>query len=260
MDFPLPCSGNKPACLKSGMKVWTMTLLATIAIVLAIPVAQANRELQAEDVLYCPALELPEPVRQELQQIVHERQELARSITAEDFCAVATPFGIRVDLPEKVVQWRAEECRRVRALIPSAAIAAVEAFAESIREQSEDYERRYPLKQQFALELTKAVRQEGQGKVLLLDLSVPTESSGYTLVHELAEEAQGKLVIRVTLVRPSYYLVRDKESSPEKIRARITYAGLPKAVEIWTRAIDQTLPLNVSFQRLGTMPIISQGS
>lgn len=111
------------------------------------------------------------------------------------------------------------------------------------------------MKQQLGVGLTQSVRKEGEEKVLQMDLSVSTESSGYTLLHECVEEEQGKLVIRVTLVRPSHYEVRDKQPAPSELKAQITQAGLPKTVEIWTRTIDEALPLSVGFKRVGSVPM-----
>jgi hypothetical protein len=234
------------------LRVFTLSLMAAL---LAVPARAAEVELQAEDALHCPGAELPEETRRQLAALVEERKALARSITIEDFSMVPTLFGVRIDLPEEVVAWRAKESERVRQLVPASTLERIEAFAVEVRDRSSEFERRYPLKQNLGVGLTKSVRKNGEEKILEMDLSVTTESSDYKISHECVVEEDGKLLLKVTLVRPSHYAVMDKEPAPSELKAQISQSGLPKSVEIWTRTIDETLPLSLAFKRVGSVPL-----
>jgi hypothetical protein len=241
-----------------SLKPVLMTL-ATLAIALVPWTLSAELELQAEDVLYCPNVEIPSSAREELLKLVSERQQLARNISAEDFSITSTPFGMRIELPEAVIVWRKSESSRVRALVSDNILHQVEMFAADVREQSSDFERKYPLRQQLGVGLTQSMGIEGGEKVLKVDLSVPASSTEYKMVHETSTE-EGKLVIRVTLVRPSQHTLINKEPAPSEFKAQVTHASVPTSVEIWTRTIDETLPLSVKFTRVGEIPLSSSGS
>jgi hypothetical protein len=158
-------------------------------------------------------------------------------------------------MPEKMLAWQAKESRRVRQLVPPSALKRIEAFAIEVRDRSREFEERYPLKQQWGVGLTKSVRKNGEEKILELELSVTAESSDYKIFHECVAGEDGKLVLKVTLVRPSKYMLMDKEPAPSELKAHISQSGLPKSVEIWTRTIDETLPLSLAFKRVGSMPV-----
>jgi hypothetical protein len=230
-------------------------ILSVMAVLLVVPARAAQVELQAEDALYCPGVELPEATRQQLEALIEERKALARSIREEDFRVETTVFGTRTVMPEKMLAWQAKESRRVRQLVPPSALNRIEAFAIEVRDRSREFEERYPLKQQWGVGLAKSVRKNGEEKILEIELSVTAESSDYKIFHECVAGEDGKLVLKVTLVRPSQYMLMDKEPAPSELKAHISQSGLPKSVEIWTRTIDETLPLSLSFKRVGSMPV-----
>jgi hypothetical protein len=230
-------------------------ILGVMAVLLVVPARAAQVELQAEDALYCPSVELPAATRQQLEALIEERKALARSIREEEFRVESTVFGTRIVMPEQVLAWRAKECDRVRQLVPPCALERIEAFAIEVRDRSGEFEQRYPLKQQWGVGLTKRIRKNGEEKILEMDLSVTAESSHYKIFHECVAGEDGKLVLKVTLVRPSPYLLMDKEPTPSQLKVQISQSGLPKSVEIWTRTVDETLPLSLAFKRVGAMPV-----
>jgi hypothetical protein len=229
--------------------------LGVMAVLLVVQARAAQVELQAEDALYCPGVELSAATRQQLVALMEERKALARGIRVEDSRLESTVFGTRTVMPEKMLAWQAKESRRVRQLVPPSALKRIEAFAIEVRDRSREFEERYPLKQQWGVGLTKSVRKNGEEKILELELSVTAESSDYKIFHECVAGEDGKLVLKVTLVRPSKYMLMDKEPAPSELKAHISQSGLPKSVEIWTRTIDETLPLSLAFKRVGSMPV-----
>lgn len=220
----------------------------------ALSALQAN-ELQAEDLLCCPGVELSPETRKELQELIRTRQELASSLVLEDFSTSQTLFGIRMNLPEKMQEWIEEESRRVEALVPAGQLERVRDYALSMRDLAREHERRYPMKQNVGVGVTQRIRREGEQRRLQVDLTVSADAAEYRMVHESEEAADGRLIIRVTLVRPSPYEVQGKEPQPAEFHAQVTGTGMPKAVEIWTRTIDGAMPLQLTFKLLGSIPL-----
>ncbi|MDX6766553.1 MAG: hypothetical protein SFU85_07160 [Candidatus Methylacidiphilales bacterium] len=208
--------------------------------------------LQAEDYLYCPGASPSAEASLALNKIIAERRELAGGITLEDFPGTLTFFGVRIDEPEVLMNWRTQEDARVRALIPQGHLEQVTKFADKVRSLTGQVEQKFPIRQGFDLGMAQSVERTGDGESVRVDLSVPTNSADYRVLSESEVNEDGVLVIRVTLIRPSSYLLLDKEPVPTELKATITRKGpLPKSVELWTRTINDDLPLGLKFKRMG---------
>lgn len=234
-----------------------LPLMALLALLSAFTPAQAGAlTIQAEDYLWCPGITPSESNRKALAKIVEERYSIARGITLASMPVAITFFGMRIDEPAEVLAWRDKEDARVRALIAPSEMELVRKFAQSVRDQTASVDRKFPLSQSINLSVTQSVFESDGEKMLKVDLNVPADSPDYKMHYQTDMNSEGALVIRLTRIRPSFYQLMGREPESAQLKATITRkAPLPKTIEIWTRTIDEDLPLNLKFKRIGTVGV-----
>lgn len=212
--------------------------------------------IQAEDYLWCPGITPSESNRKALAKIVEERYSLAGGITLASMPIAMTFFGMRIDEPAEILAWRDKEDARVRALLAPSEMELVRKFAQSVRDQTASIDRKFPLSQSINLSVTQSVFESDGEKTLKVDLSIPADSPDYKMRYQTDLNSEGALVIRLTRIRPSFYQLLGREPESAQLKATITRkAPLPKSIEVWTRTIDEDLPLNLKFKRVGTVGV-----
>jgi len=235
----------------------SLRLLVLLAVFSALAPSQAAAiTIQAEDYLWCPGIKPSEANRKALARIVEERYALARGITLASMPIAMTFFGLRIDEPAEVLAWRDKEDVRVRALIAPSEMEMVRKFALSVRDQTSKIDRKFPLSQSINLSMTQSVYVADGEKMLKVDLVVPADSADYKMQYQAEMNSEGALVIHLTRIRPSFYELLGREPEAAQLKTTITRKGpLPKTIEVWTRTIDEDLPLNLKFKRVGTAEV-----
>lgn len=234
-----------------------LLLAATIAIVFCVaPPSSRAETLQAEDMLHCPGLELSADSRARLETLLKQRQELARTLPIEELEVVETAFGTRIELPKALQACLDREDEAIQAMASAEELDKIRAFAGTFRQEKSQLERVFPIRQRLGVAVTQSVaRKPDGGKLYHLDLDIPADAPLYRLEHQSSINNEGHLVIKLTLVRPSLYALKSSSPEPVSLKSQIQQDSFPKAVEIWTRSIDEGMPFPVEFTRVAVMPV-----
>jgi len=228
----------------------SLTLVGSLLALLLLPgLAIANpTEVVAEDVLYCPELDLTPEYRAHVEGIIRKRQEICAKIRMDAYPDVENFFGIELGKHEVLDEFRAHEQEHFRQLLDPGQLAEALEFAARVQADVARLRSDYPL----SIEPRIKARSVRKGTENVIELSVPVPSMLYRLEAELKQE-NGVAVLYLTIIRPSDQQLHATETENGVARAEIrTATPLARATIRW-RTLKDSVPFDLRFDELGEM-------
>lgn len=183
-------------------------------------------------------------------EIIQARRQLILRQEAADFRRVPTVFGTRLDEPEALKKFRAEEHKKIRSLLPRGREKDFQSHRSTWLQEIEKARAAFPLLPNPPLSLQTTFKAEQ----VLVELTLSAPSPLYHLEIDQVTSEKDAAVVRATWVRPPLGELIGHTPEPASITRPLQLAPQPR-LELWLRTRDEDLPFRTEYLRVLNAPL-----